>query len=384
MSFSFNNKIVYLLSSDRWGTMRVSKHHYALELAEKGNKVFFIEPPDLQNRGISITSSEDHPSLFIVKYKPVFRGKRILPGFLFRFFLILQIRLLIRKIGQRPDIVWSFDPYRFNNLNWFKASVKIFFAADLFYYDHLPEEALTADLCLGVSDTIVELLKRACKTAQFINHGVSRHFTNIAKETLLQLPATNQPISKITVGYVGNLLMEAPDRITIQKVISAHPDIQFIFWGQYEKNGNFGAYDKPEVFDFIKFLQSQPNVTLRGAVHPSVLSEEIKKADMFWICWQTSLNKMWDGSNSHKILEYLSTGKPVVSHYMSTYRNSNIIYMLPSKEDNDYLSLFSQVLNRVKWGEPVELHRKRILLAMENSYQSHIAEIEKLIQPHFS
>jgi len=378
------NKTIYLLSSDRWGTMRVSKHHYALELAEKGNKVFFIEPPDLQNKGISILPSEDHPSLFIVKYKPVFRGRRFLPGIVFRLFLILQIRILIGKIGQRPDIVWCFDPYRFNNLNWFKASGKIFFAADLFYYDHLPEEALTADLCLGVSDTIVELLKPACKPAHFINHGVSRHFINIAKETLAQLPAINQPKSKITVGYVGNLLMEAPDRNTMQNVISTHSDIQFIFWGQYERKGNFVAYDKPEVFGFIKFLQSQPNVVLRGAVHPSVLSEEIRKADLFWICWQTSVNKMWDGSNSHKILEYLSTGKPVVSHYMSTYRNGNIIDMLPSKGNNDYLSLFSQVLNRVKAGEPVDLHRKRILLAMDNSYQSHIAEIEKLIQPHFS
>jgi glycosyltransferase involved in cell wall biosynthesis len=178
--------------------------------------------------------------------------------------------------------------------------------------------------------------------------------------------------------------MEAPDRSTMQKLISAHPDIQFIFWGQYELKGNFGAYDKQEVFEFIKFLQSQPNVVLRGAVHPAVLSEEIKSADLFWICWQTSVSKMWDGSNSHKILEYLSTGKPVVSHYISTYRNSNIIDMLPSKENNEYLSLFSQVLNRVKAGEAVELNKKRILLAMENTYQSHIAEIEKLIQPHFS
>ncbi|WP_143773879.1 glycosyltransferase family protein [Niastella vici] len=295
-----------------------------------------------------------------------------------------QVKLLTKAIGLRPDIVWCFDPYRFLNLKWFKASVNIFFAADLFYYDHLPEEAFTADVCLGVSDTIVELLKPACKTAHFINHGVNRHFTRIAQEALDQLPGTIHPKSKITVGYVGNLLMEAPDRNTMKKVISAHPDTQFVFWGQYEIKGNFVAFDKPEVFDFVRFLQSQPNVVLRGAVHPSVLSEEVKMADMFWVCWQTTTSKMWDGSNSHKILEYLSTGKPVVSHYMSTYRDNNIIDMLDSKDNSEYLSLFSQILKRVRSGELTDLQRDRILFAMENSYRSHIAGIEKLIESRFS
>lgn len=380
MSFHFRNKIVYLLSSDRWGTMRVSKHHYALELAEKGNRVFFIEPPDLQNKGISVTASEEHSSLFIVKYKPVSRGQRFLPAFLFRCLLILQIRLLIRKIGQYPDVVWSFDPYRYNNLKWFKAPVNIFFAADLFYYNHLPEEAFTADFCLGVSDTIVELLKPACEKTFFINHGVNRHFARNAKEALAQLPAIKQPKSRLTIGYVGSLLMEAPDRNTMQKVIAAHPEIQFIFWGQYEKKGNFIAHDSPAVIEFIKFLQSRSNVVLRGAVHPSVLSEEIKSADLFWICWQTSASKMWDGSNSHKILEYLSTGKPVVSHYMSTYKGSDYLDMLDSKDNDGYVALFSKVLERVSNGEPVEAQAKRICFAMSNTYEANIDKIEEMVQ----
>lgn len=384
MSFSFNNKIVYLLSPDRWGTMRVSKHHYALELAEKGNTVYFIEPPGPGNRGVKITPSGEHPTLFIVQYQHLYKGQRFLPGFIYRLLLNLQIKVLKNAIGQQPDIVWCFDTYRFLNLKWFKAPVSIFFAADHFSNDCLPEEAYTADVCLGVSDTIVELLKPSSKPVYFINHGLSQHFFKIASKTLDNLSFSFHPQNNLTVGYVGNLLMEAPDRNIMRQVISAHPGIQFIFWGQYEKKGNFVAFDDPEVFEFIKFLQSQHNVILRGAVHPSVLSEEIMKADMFWICWQTTISKIWDGSNSHKILEYLSTGKPVVSHYMSTYRNNNLLDMLASKSNSGYPELFTKVVERVRAGEAVDLRRKRILFAIENAYQSHIAVIEKMIQPHFS
>lgn len=384
MGFSFNNKVVYLLSPDRWGTMRVSKHHYALELAEQGNTVYFIEPPDLRNKGIKITPSDENPSVFIVSYQHIYKGRRFLPSFIFRQLVKLQVKLLKKFIGKQPDIVWCFDPYRFLNLEWFGASATIFFAADHFQYDHLPEEAYTANICLGISDTIVDVLKPTNKPVYFINHGLNRHFVKIASSSLENLSISTKPIDKITIGYVGNLLMEAPDRKTMQQVVAAHPDVQFIFWGQYERKGNFVAHDSPEVFEFIKYLQSQPNVILRGAVHPAVLSEEIKAADMFWICWQLTNHKLWDGSNSHKILEYLSTGKPVVSHYMSTYRNSDIIDMLPLKENTDYLTLFSRVLKRVKAGEPVDLRNKRILFSMENSYQLNIAKIEKLIQPHFS
>lgn len=364
--------------------MRVSKHHYALELAEKGSTVYFIEPPDLGNKGVKITPSEEHARLFIVQYQHLYKGQRFLPDFIYRRLLNLQIRVLEKAIAQKPDVIWCFDPYRFLNLKWFKAPVSIFFAADLFSQNDLPEEAYTADMCFAISDTIADVLKPTHKPVHFINHGLNRHFAKNAQITLEGLPVAAQPKGNITVGYVGNLLMEAPDRNTMKQVIAAHPDIQFVFWGQYEKKGNFVAFDKPEVFEFIRFLQSQPNVVLHGAVHPSVLSEEIKMADMFWVCWQTGISKLWDGSNSHKILEYLSTGKPVVSHYMSTYRNSDIIDMLASKDNDGYLSLFSQVLNRVKAGETVDLRKHRIQFAMENTYQLHIAEIEKLIQSHFS
>ncbi|MDF2187068.1 hypothetical protein [Paraflavitalea sp. CAU 1676] len=385
MSFTFSNKVIYLLSPERWGAMRISKHHYAIELAERGNTVYFIEPPDLSHTGITVSPSGEHDSLFIVKYKPLYRGKRFLPTVVYRWLLQVQIRSLERAIGRQPNVVWCFDPYRFLNLKWFRASVTIFFAADLFSHAELPEEALTADICLGVSDTIVETLKRGARNVHFVNHGLNRFFVQAATTQLEQLAKAPEGAQKpITAGYVGNLLMEAPDRERMRQVITAHPDVRFVFWGQYEKGGNIGSFEHEGVTSFVKFLKAQPNVVLRGAVHPSVLSEECRQADVFWICWQLNLNKMWDGSNSHKILEYLSTGKPVVSHYMSTYKGTGLIDMLASKDNQDFAALFAQVINRVKTGEQIDKQRERIQFSISNAYQSHISNIESLVQGHHS
>src|SRR5215475_10747584 len=43
---SLNNKTILILSPQSWGKMMLSKHHYAIALARKGNKVFFLNPPD--------------------------------------------------------------------------------------------------------------------------------------------------------------------------------------------------------------------------------------------------------------------------------------------------------------------------------------------------
>lgn len=383
MKFSFKDKTIFLLSPERWGGMRISKHHYAMELAGKGNDVYFIEPPDLDNKRISVTTIDEHPRLYIVKYKPIYRGKRYLPSVVYRRLVQWQIRRLIKAVGHQPDVVLCFDPYRFLNLKWFRSSAAIFFAADLFNYEFLPEEALTADFCLGVSDTIVETLRKGIQNVHFINHGLS-HFFKTAAEKNLQALNEKSPVEKehVTIGYVGNLLMEAPDRSKMQEVVAANPYLKFIFWGPYEAGGNIGSFQSASVTSFIEFLKAQPNVVLRGAVHPSVLSEECKQADIFWICWRINQNNMWDGSNSHKILEYLSMGKPVVSHYMSTYESLGLIDMLNSKSNEGYSDLFTQVIHRVKKGESPGKQRERILFAISNTYQSQIQRIEDLIQQY--
>ena len=214
--------------------MKVSKHHYALELAERNCRVFFIEPPNLTHKGITVTTCEDHPMISIVKYKPVFRGKRFLPGVLYKLLLKMQAKLLVRKISIRPDVVWSFHGYLFGDLKLFGAPVNIFFAADQFFYEEIPPEISSADLTLAVSDTIFNRIGQSGKKVFQINHGLQKQFVSGAQELLKHgLPV--KPVRNIVAGYTGNLRMEALDRVTMMEVIKGNPDIKFIFWGSYKK-----------------------------------------------------------------------------------------------------------------------------------------------------
>lgn len=362
--------------------MKVSKHHYALELVKSGSKVFFIEPPDLEQKGIKIEQSKDSPSLWLVKYRPIFRGKRFLPPFVFSVLIRVQIHLLIKKIGYKPDVLWSFSGFLFQNLKWFGAAKNLFFAADLFSEKTPPPELNTADTIIGVSDTICnKLSQQTTSPVYFIDHGLSSPFEEMAYQNLKNISAHNvKRVEKIQIGYIGNLRMQALDRDTMKKTILKFNDFQFTFWGSYQSQGNLGSYEVDETKEFIDFLKCQPNVKLNGPVDPTQLAKDIQSMDLFWLCWNLENYDTWDGSNSHKVLEYLSTGRPVVSHFISTYKNTDLLFMLQNPDNKNYISLFEQVIEVVKKGEDVKIVEHRIKKALINSYQNNLQKISKIIQ----
>lgn len=377
--FQFRDKTVFIISPERWGTMKVSKHHYALELAAQNCRVYFIEPPQLSNTVIEIKTCADHPLISIVNYKPVFRGKRFLPSFLYSLLLKQQVKVLLKKIKATPDVVWSFQGYLFQNLQWFGAPVNLFFAADQFWYNELPAEVYSATISLAVSDTIYERIKQSGRPVYMIGHGLQKNFVHGAEELLKNGSIVSEK-KKITAGYTGNLRMEALDRSTMMKVIEQNPEVKFIFWGSYQPTDlNLGGVTNKDADAFISFLENKCNVELRGVVNSEELLKQVKEADLFWLCWKIGVNGLWDGSNSHKLLEYLSTGKPVVAHHVSSYENTDLLYMLPVKENSGYAALFQQTVELVKKGEAKELIDKRLQTAVENSYSKKLQQIESLI-----
>ena len=378
--FEFRDRVVYIISPEQWGAMKISKHHYAMELAHRNCKVFFIEPPSLSYRGVSVRDCKDHPGISLVSYKPVFRGKRFLPRSVYSSLLRLQARLLLRAIGAKPDAVLCFHGYLFEDLRFFKAPVRIFFAADFFGHDHLPPEISTANFSMAVSDTIHARISEWGHTVHKVNHGVSKVFAQAA-EGRLREGDSGPPTGRLTVGYVGNLRMEAMDRITMMSVIGDNPDILFVFWGSYKPGElNLGGLQSEEVDAFIRFLTQSPNVELRGPLDTATLQREMSRADLFWMCLKIGAKRMWDGSNSHKILEYLSTGKPVVSHMVSSYKGTGLLYMMDTADNGGYAGLFREVVARVRAGEDRTLVEKRLREVVSNTYSNHISRMEQIIR----
>ena len=376
--YLLRNQTVYLISPERWGKMRISKHHYALELADRGCTVYFIEPPTLDTKGVTIRQTEDHPRVHVVTYKPVFRGERFLPAVIFEWMLRRQIRLLLERIGHKPDVVWCFQSFLFRNLRWFGAPVRILFLADQFNKQGTPPEADSASLVLAVSDTIYERIRAANKLVFRINHGLQKIFHAAIPEAL-QLESAETASTPMIVGYLGNLRIESMDREAILKVIETHPELTFIFWGSYKTTElNLGGLQDHDSNRFIAQLQTKANVQLRGAFQGQELLSQMKEADLFWQCFKLNLTAFSDGSNSHKMLEYLSTGKPVISQPLSSYRGSDLIYMM-SPSDPDFLSFFSTTIKKLQAGEDPALTRKRMEFARENSYEAHLRRIEDML-----
>ena len=87
-----------------------------------------------------------------------------------------------------------------------------------------------------------------------------------------------------------------------------------------------------------------------------------------------------DQSNSHKILEYLSTGKVLISSFVETYRNMQpTIYMTDENRDDDLVSLYKQVTTQLDYVNSAAHQEERIKLALANHYSAHINKIENLV-----
>ncbi len=174
--------------------------------------------------------------------------------------------------------------------------------------------------------------------------------------------------------------MEALDRTTMMQVIEQNPEVKFIFWGSYKQTDlNLGGINNDEADAFIHFLETRDNVELRGVVNSEALQEQMKEADLFWLCWKIGVKSFWDGSNSHKILEYLSTGRPVAAHHVSSYVNTDLLYMLPQKENSGYADLFQQTVAVVRKGEAKTFIQNRLKTVIESSYKKKLEQIEELI-----
>lgn len=88
------------------------------------------------------------------------------------------------------------------------------------------------------------------------------------------------------------------------------------------------------------------------------------------------------GTNYHKVMEYLSTGKNAVSNNISTYSKiPNLIEMCSSRVNNDELPfIFKKVINNLKYYNQNEFSNAIKAFVTENLYSKKISEIQHLIE----
>jgi len=372
-------KTILLSSSCPWTDVYLSKHNYALELVKAGNIVFFLNPPVKKKLkpGEVVIKQSTIENLFIVMYRPFFpMFLRVKLGWAYNQLMKLQAYLILKKINRKLDIVWDFNSYLlFNDLKVFKADINIFHPVDKIFSKWVNNR--NADITFSVSNHILDMVESPGKPKVFINHGLGSHFVSatMGKKVFLKN-------NHVKVGYVGNLLMHILDHDILKTIIGQHPNIQFHFLGPYEKeNSPLVDSSSDESFTFVTFLKSQPNVILHGAVKSQDLVERMKDFDIFLLCYQKSLVR--GNYNSHKILEYLSTGKLIVSSFINEYAGKDFILMCKENDTDEFCSLFSEAVNNIDKFNNEDQSKKRIQYALDNTYEMQLKRIENALS-HYS
>jgi len=357
-----------LLSPEAWGANKVSKHHYAGLLAEQGHQVYFINPP-IYTLPERVRLEKVQQGLTIVHYKPFLRGTNRLPQKVKNFLQRLTIKQLLRSINQPIDVVWSFDPFRFQNLRQFKAQLHIYHPVDIHYTDLEFEIANSADVIFATAQKILDKFTGIDTPQYVINHGLAQHFVEPNKQEIDFHPTT----SFVSVGYVGNLQYQYIDWPRLLEIVQQNSTVQFYFIGPYE-GSNLST--KAANQTFIEQLQALPNTHLLGSKPSEQLPLYLHKMDAFLMCYTGDVNPA-AMANPHKILEYLSTGKVVVCHYIDEYRDKR--ELLEMVDNNTQLAeRFQTVIKQLNTYNSSELQDRRRTFAFANTYEQQLQKIESI------
>lgn len=344
----FNNKRILIISSESWEHDFLSKHHYAIELGKIGNEIFFLNPPGKLNR----CSRPPFTHVSVIDYKPVVKGLNYFPVTIANLFYKKDIDRIEKLAGGKFDIIWSFDPYRFQDISTFKASFSLYFAADM-HADKKSEKKLSdsAQLVLAPSQLILDTIQTKTPKVK-INHAVADYFL----VPNLQVTSTN---ARIKIGYVGNLDSKYLDFELLKQVVEMNAGCDFIFIG--------GQTNNPK-------LSLPANARFVGRKENREVPALLNSCDVLLLCYNTTL--FWkEASNSHKIMEYLSTGKVVVSTRIAEYIDKPLLVVMPD-QNNELPKLINQVCSKITDYNAPEKQNIRIEYAKQNSYENQLKKID--------
>lgn len=375
------DKTILIISPQAWGLMFISKHHFAIELAKRGNRVYFLNPPgegDPATKGFAVSPLPQSENLLLIDHRLRFpaRLRFHLPG-VFDWFMKKHIRRLLNFLPVKPDIIWSFD---LNKVYPFAS-----FPADTYKLFHPVDEPLTpqaiasgngAQIIFSVTEEIISKYAHLPVPRYSLNHGVTDIFIQEGAAQMGQ--RTPGPVR---VGISGNMLRADLDREMLLKIVAAHPDKQFECWGACKLNSsNIGGGADAETAAFINALEAAPNVILHGPVPSTELAKALPRMDLFLICYDV-IKDQSKGTNYHKILEYLASGKVIVSNNVTTYKDRpDLVQMIADRNSNNGLEeLFREVVTHLDQYNSPQAMKVRCDFARSNTYASKVDRIESLL-----
>jgi len=362
--FTFKNKSILIISPEYWGGNYISKHHYAIKLAERGNRVYFLNPSFDKNEIVKINER-----VLVVNYKPVFKGLRFLGKFLSSLFTRWELLRLEKQLNIQFDILWNFDSSRFFSLSLLpKRILKIYHNVDLTENFQRRLGASSSDVCLAPNDYIAQALKKYNVNSFKIRHGYSCQDSPAPVELGVAVK------EKVKIGYIGNLSSRYIDWKLLNEMTKEFNHVAFVFIGPVGKS-NISRSEKLD--EYLIKTQELSNAYFIGSKPSSQIQALLLNFDIQLICYRADEFKEELASN-HKLMEYLGSGKVVVSTFTEEFQEFPELIVM-SQKNKELPHLLANVLSNLQHYNSLELINKRIQLALDNTYSRQIDRIESII-----
>ncbi len=353
---------ILLISPEPWEHIFVSKHHYAIHLAARNNQIFFLGPP---TRAESLTET-GYRNILQVSYRGFPKGLRLYPKLFQRYFIRQKFEKLEKLCRVQFDVLWSFDNSVFFDFSVLpKAVLSISHIVDFNQDFKFETAARSANICLGVTDSIVSKQMKYNRRSFFINHG----YPLKSHDSYFELPKSN---FSVRVGYAGNLNLKYIDWKSILTVITHHPHVGFFFAGPFTLSNKA-----------VKRLRRNANVILLGEISSDRISSFYKQMDLLLLCYRANEYKH-QLENPHKMMEYLGSGKMIVATFTAQYEQlmeKNIVLM--SNLNEEFSEKFHQAVNNLGSWNSDGKRQLRNQIALDNTYDTQIDRIEEILENEF-
>ena len=352
---------VLLISPEHWSSHTVSKHHYALVLAQSGHQVLFTGPPEPGLGSIRVEDLTGLDRIRIVRTPRVAPGLRWLPRFARHFLESRWLRQVESLAATHIDTVWLFENSRFFDMSFAGNRLKIYHQVDL-NQDFQPEvAAASADVCLCTTDFISQRLARVRPDVHKIHHG-----TAVSRQQRCSLDTTPYDKQGIHVSYIGNLDIPYLDTEAFAKITSRHPGVNFHFIGGFS-----------EASPLRQACRDFPNIHWWGKVPHDQVAHLINRSDVLLVAYKSAEFKEQLAS-PHKFMEYLLSGKVIVCSYTDEYMDKRHLVEM-ADPDGSVFDVFARVVQDLPHYNSAERKAERIAFALDHSYENQLRRIEEIV-----
>ncbi|KAA3649603.1 MAG: hypothetical protein DWP98_06720 [Bacteroidetes bacterium] len=368
----FKEKSILLLSPQSWNHLWVSKHHFAIELANLGNLVYYFSPPE---HGllpiIKLKRYEASKNLFLVEIKiplPLILRHKFTS--LYKKLIKFLINRFVKKNQVKIDVIWDFDVnntfYLSEKESVYQNSIKIFQPVDLNtghrFYGKSP------DIILSVSDSILNQYSYLKTKSHNLGHSVSPVFNRGTYKF--------KDKESLSFGFAANFNKPFIDWETIALLSDSFPEHQFYLFGPFSLENTMSNFSKANFMMLLKRV----NVHFVGSLAKEVLAKQFHEMDGLFMFYNKYKNEN-NNSNSHKILEYLITGKPIITNSLKYYKDKDELITMTDEDakPENILLVFSRFVKELPKLSTNEKQYYRTSYASKFTYLSQIKEIERLI-----